>query len=415
MKYDAAIVGGGASGLFCGALLSEAGLKVVIFEPNRDLGRKLRITGKGRCNLTNNCTAAEVMKNIPRNPKFLYSALSRFAPADIMAWFEGHSVPLVTERGRRVFPQSGSAHDVAEAMANVCRQNGVKVIREKAEEILTDGGCAVGVRTRTGEYFADSVVLAAGGCSYPRTGSDGGGYSLCRSLGHTVTDVRPSLVPIDTVEDVAALSGLTLKNVLLSLSEADRKKPVYSELGELTFTDTGISGPLVLTASCLMDADKIVCKAYKLVIDLKPALSYEQLDARLLRDISENLKGDVMGLLRGLMPKELAEYSAKILGFDKTAQLSGFTKENRAALLSFLKRFELTPASLRSFDEAIITRGGVKISEINPQSMESRTVMDLYFTGEIIDCDGFTGGYNLTIAFTTAHSAAENIIKRKDE
>ena len=412
-RFDVIVVGGGASGLFAAAELVKAGKSVLIFEPNRFLGRKLRITGKGRCNVTNDSSAEEVMKNIPRNPKFLYSALSKFPPEKIIAWFEEAGVPLKTERGRRVFPVSDSAHDIADALVKRCE--GAKVLHEKVTEILVDGGRAVGVVTKSGQFFADSVIVATGGRSYPRTGSDGSGYSLAERLGHTVTKQQPSLVPIETEERYPELEGLTLKNVTLSLYDtAKPKKPIYTELGEMSFESYGVSGALSLTASCLMSEDKIACKGYKLVVDFKPALSAEQLDARLLRDIQSSPYGDLDSLLSGLLPKSAALVFIERLNLDKSASLGQMTRQTRQDIIALLKRFELTPTALRPFDEAIITRGGVSVKEIDPATMESKFVNNLYFTGEIIDCDGFTGGYNLTIAFSTAYCAAQNIINAKE-
>lgn len=412
-RFDVIVVGGGASGLFAVAELVKAGKSVLIFEPNRFLGRKLRITGKGRCNVTNDSSAEEVMKNIPRNPKFMYSALSKFPPEKIIAWFEDAGVPLKTERGRRVFPVSDSAHDIADALVKRCE--GAKVLHEKVTEILTDGGRAVGVVTKSGQFFADSVIVATGGRSYPRTGSDGSGYSLAERHGHTVTKQQPSLVPIETEERYPELEGLTLKNVTLSLYDtAKPKKPIYTELGEMSFESYGVSGALSLTASCLMSEDKIACKGYKLAIDFKPALSAEQLDARLLRDIQSSPYGDLDSLLSGLLPKSAASVFIERLSLDKSTSLGQMTRQTRQDIIALLKRFELTPTALRPFDEAIITRGGVSVKEIDPATMESKFVKNLYFTGEIIDCDGFTGGYNLTIAFSTAYCAALNIINAKE-
>ena len=410
-KYDVVIIGGGASGAFAAANLAEAGLGVAIIEPNRELCRKLRITGKGRCNLTNNCTPEEVLKNIPRNPKFLFSALNRFPPEKIMSWFESRGVPLKTERGRRVFPVSDNADDVAEAIIAELDRFGVEIFRDKAEKIILENGAAVGVKTRSEALYADFVMLSTGGKSYPKTGSDGSGYALCRECGHTVTETRPSLVPIETEEDFcAALSGLTLKNVTLSLYDLSKsKKPLMSELGELTFMPYGVGGPLAISASCYIDT----CKGYNLVIDLKPALSREQLDLRLQREIKESPRKTLGEMLRGLLPKELSELAAELLSLDKSQFSSNLTREQRYAIIDFLKGFSLTPKALRPFDEAIITRGGVSVKEISPSTMESKLVKNLYFTGEIIDCDAFTGGYNLTIAFSTAYSAAYDIINRK--
>lgn len=415
-EYDAVIIGCGASGLFAASLLSEAGLKIAVIEPNRFLGRKLRITGKGRCNLTNNCSAEEVMKNVPNNAKFLYSALNRFPPESIMNWFETHGVALKTERGRRVFPVSDDANEVAKAMTDVCSKNGVRIIRSKALEVITDCQKAVGVRYKDGEIMADNIICACGGMSYPKTGSDGSGYILAKNLGHSIIKPRPSLVPIETEESFCRkLSGLTLKNIELSLYDADRpKKPVYSELGEMTFYDYGIGGPLGITASCMMSEDKLMCKGYKLYIDLKPGLSAQKLDDRLLRDIKSAPFGNVEKLLSGLLPRPLDSVFAELLNLDKTAAMGNLTREKRQNLLLLLKRFELTPTAFRTFDEAIITRGGVSVSEIVPSTMESKLVKNLYFTGEILDVDAFTGGYNLTIAFATAYAAAFDIIRKKD-
>lgn len=407
-KHDVIIVGGGASGLMCASELIKAGISVLIFEPNRFLGRKLRITGKGRCNLTNNCTPEEVMKNVPRNPKFLYSSLGKFPPDRIMSWFEEAGVPLKTERGGRVFPVSDKAADVADALVKKCEK--ADVIHEKVTEIIINDGHTAGVRTKSGEYLSECVVLACGGMSYPKTGSDGFGYRLAESAGHSVIKPRPSLVPIETCENFSSLSGLALKNITLSLYDLKKPaKPVWHELGELSFESFGLSGPLALTASCLMDDEIISCKGYKLAIDFKPGLSREKLDARILRDISKSPSSNIDVLLCGLLPKAMAEYFCSSLKLDKSIILGNMSRQTRNLIIDKLKSFEITPKSLCSFDEAIITRGGVSVKEISPGSMESKLVKDLYFTGEIIDTDGFTGGYNLTIAFSTAYCAADSI------
>ena len=414
-KYDVIIIGGGASGLFAGSLLCEAGLSVMISEPNRQFGRKLRITGKGRCNLTNNCSAQEVMKNTVRNPKFLYSALSKFPPSEIMSWFEERGVPLKTERGRRVFPVSDNANDIADVMANICIKNGAKVLHSKASGLICDGGEVRGVKFGDTEACAGAVILAAGGMSYPKTGSDGSGYKIAESVGHSVTRPEPSLVPIIVDGDFCAtVAGLTLKNVTLKLIDTSKpKKPVYSELGELTFFSFGIGGPLGISASCVIDSYKLKCKGYELVIDLKPGLSAEQLDRRILRDIQAAPSENIESLMRGLLPKEFAESFIERFGLDGSSPAGNITKESRAMIVEKLKAFTLVPVGLRPFDEAIITRGGIKVGEITPSTMESKLVKNLYFTGEIIDCDCFTGGYNLTEAFATAFCAAEDIINKK--
>lgn len=415
-RYDVIIVGGGAAGTFAAAEISAAGKSVLIIEPNRFLGRKLRITGKGRCNVTNNCGPDEVLKNVLRNPKFLYSSLSAFPPQKIMEWFESRGVPLKTERGRRVFPESDSAADIAETIVKECERHGVEVLHARADSLMIENGAISGVMCGNREYGCKNVILATGGRSYPKTGSDGSGYNIAKAVGHTIVKPQPSLVPIETQERFCRLlDGLTLKNVTLSLYDLDKpKRPVFSEQGEFTFTDYGVSGPLALSASCLMDEDKTACKGYKLVIDFKPALSYEQLDARILRDIEANPKASVGELLSGLLPMAMVSVFAEVCDVGLNEPVSGLTRETRNVINEHLKQFELRPKSLRSFDEAIVTRGGVAVKEILPQTMESRVVKGLYFAGEIIDCDGFTGGYNLTIAFATAHAAASDIIKNKE-
>ena len=415
-EYGAIIVGGGAAGLFAAANIRSGG-RILVIEPNRVLGRKLRITGKGRCNLTNNCSAEEVLKNVLRNPKFLYSAVVKFPPDSIMSWFESRGVPLKTERGRRVFPLSDRAEDVAEELIRECKRNGVTFLKAKVDGLTVRDGAVSGVKCGDKEYFSDVVLLAAGGMSYPRTGSDGSGYALAESVGHTVTDLQPSLVPIEICESFcAALSGLTLKNVSLALYDISKpNKPLYSELGELTFMPFGIGGPLGISASCYMNADKLACKGYKLVIDLKPGLTPEQLDARLQRDIKAAPQSGFDELLSGLLPTAMIKTFSDRLDFDKPASIGNLTREQRLMTASLLKRFELTPKALRGFDEAIVTRGGVSVREISPTTMESKLVKGLYIAGEIIDCDAFTGGYNLTAAFSTAYAAASDISNKLEQ
>ncbi len=415
-EYGAIIVGGGAAGLFAAANIRSGG-RILVIEPNRVLGRKLRITGKGRCNLTNNCSAEEVLKNVLRNPKFLYSAVTKFPPESIMDWFESRGVPLKTERGRRVFPQSDKSEDVAEALIRECKRNGVAFLKAKVDGLTVRDGAVSGVKCGDKEYFSEVVLLAAGGMSYPRTGSDGSGYALAESVGHTVTDLQPSLVPIEICESFCAeLSGLTLKNVSLALYDISKpNKPLYSELGELTFMPFGIGGPLGISASCYMSEDKLACKGYKLVVDLKPGLTPEQLDARLLRDIKAAPQSGFDELLSGLLPTAMIKTFSDRLDFGKPASIGNLTREQRLMTASLLKRFELTPKALRGFDEAIVTRGGVSVKEISPTTMESKLVKGLYFAGEIIDCDAFTGGYNLTAAFSTAYAAASDISNKLEQ
>ncbi|MCD7848140.1 MAG: NAD(P)/FAD-dependent oxidoreductase [Oscillospiraceae bacterium] len=398
---DVIIIGGGSAGMFAGARLKEMGLEPIVMEPSGQTLRKLRISGKGRCNLTNNCTVTQVMKNVIRNPKFLYSALDNLSPQDTMEWFENHGVPLKTERGGRVFPVSDKASDVAAALEN----RGVRVVKDRAVKILTENGGVTGVQGEHGEYKATAVILATGGKSYPKTGSTGDGYSLARKCGHTISEPMASLVPIETKERFSdELYSLTIKNVTLSLYGV-KKKPIYSELGEMSFTRYGIAGPLSLSASCFID-DK---QDYKIVIDLKPGLSMEQLTKRIQRDFDETPNTPFSESLGKLFPRELRADMVRLSGIDRDKPCNQITREEKENLAKVTKALTLTVTGLRPIEEGIVTRGGVNVKEINPATMESKIVSGLYFAGEIIDCDGMTGGYNLQIAFATAETAVRAI------
>lgn len=404
---DIVIIGGGAAGMFAAARLSEMGLSVRVLEPTGQTLRKLRISGKGRCNLTNNCTVENVLKNVIRNPKFLYSALDNLSPQDTMQWFEAHGVPLKTERGGRVFPVSDKASDVAA----VLERSGVKVVRDRAVRILTENGAVTGVQGEHGEYKADYVILATGGKSYPKTGSTGDGYTLACKCGHTISEPKASLVPIETRERFSeVLYGFTIKNVTLSLY-GDKKKPIYSELGEMSFSRYGIAGPLSLSASCFID-DK---QDYKIVIDLKPGLTTEQLVKRIQRDFDEIPNEPFSESLGKLFPRELRPDMLRLSEINPDKPCNQITREEKENLARLTKSLELTVTGLRPIEEGIVTRGGVKTKEINPATMESKLVSGLYFAGEIIDCDAMTGGYNLQIAFATAETAVRAIIIRKGE
>ena len=387
-----------------------------MIEPNRKLGRKLRITGKGRCNLTNNSSNDNIIKNIVRNPKFMYSALSSFSANDVMDWFETRGVPLKTERGARVFPVSDNANDIADAMEKELKRYRAVIIKDKAMQILVEDGRVIGVKCSDRDYYAENVILATGGCSYPATGSTGDGYEMARSLGHTVTEISASLVPIVCRESfVADLSGLALKNVTLSLCDIKKKKPIYSELGEVSFMPYGIAGPLSLTASCYMNPEKLEAGEYKIAIDLKPGLTDEQLERRIQRDFSETPSREISKAMSRLMPLQMISAFVSLLDIDPNKPCNQVTREERERIKRLLKRFELAPLRLRPIDEAIITRGGVSVKEINSTSMESKLVKGLYFAGEIIDVDALTGGYNLQIAFSTANAAARAICESKGE
>lgn len=408
---DVIIIGGGAAGLFAGCLLAKYGRKTIIIEPNRKTGRKLRITGKGRCNLTNNCSCEDVIKNTVSNSKFLYSCLSGFSPADTMAWFEDHGVPLKTERGGRVFPQSDKADDIADTLEKTFKHHGGRIVQDRAQKIICENGMAAGVKCNQFEYFAPSVILATGGKSYPKTGSTGDGYEMAKNLGHTVTPIRPSLVPVVLKESFCAdICWLALKNVTLSLYDIKKKNPIYRELGEMNFMPYGISGPLTLTASCYMKPEKLAAGEYRIVIDLKPGLTEEQLFKRLQRDYTETPMATFRESLARLLPSMLIETVVDLSGIDPEKPCNQITKAERAALIGLLKGLPLTPIALRPIDEAIITGGGISVKEINQSTMESKLVKGLYFAGEIIDMDAQTGGFNLQIAFSTAFAAASSIL-----
>ncbi len=410
MRADTVIIGGGAAGLFAAAELSRCHKEVIVLEPNRILGRKLRITGKGRCNVTNNCDIETVLKNIPKNPRFLYSALNQLSPGGVIEWFESRGVPLKTERGNRVFPVSDKASDIADTLVKECKKYHVRFITDKAIDLILDDGVLIGVKGQLDEYFAQNVIVATGGMSYPKTGSTGDGYSFAKSIGHTVTDIKPSLVPIVTDERfVCELTDLTLKNVTLSLYDSKKKSPIFSELGEMCFMPYGIAGPLSLSASCLMKTDALKERRYTVSIDLKPGLSIDQLDARVLRDFSEDPTAKYMDSLGKLLPRSIIGVVVDRSKIPPLKPVNQITREERLQLVRLLKNFTLTPSELRPIDEAIITSGGISVKEINPATMESKLMDGLYFIGEIIDCDGFTGGFNLQIAFSTAYCCAHAI------
>ena len=405
MRYDAVIVGGGAAGLLCAGFAARRGLSVLVAEGRERPARKILVTGKGRCNLTNNCPPDEVMKNVMSNPKFLYSALSRFSPADTMALFEGLGVPLKTERGNRVFPVSDSARDVADALVRFAREGGARIVQAKVSEILLEDGAAAGVRSQDGrEFRGRSVVLAAGGMSYPGTGSDGSGFRLAAGAGHTIVEPRGSLVPILCAEDCCGrMAGLSLKNVTLTLWERGKKKPLFQELGEMLFTHSGVSGPLVLSASAWM---RKPAGEYRLAIDLKPGLTPEQLDARLLRDLEDAPNRDLGNILGSLLPRVLILPLLEAAQVPPDRKAHHLTREERSRLAGLVKAFPLTPTALGPVEEAVVTAGGVKVSQVDPGTMASRLVPRLYFAGEVLDIDARTGGFNLQLAFSTGYAAA---------
>lgn len=407
MKDDRtiAVIGGGAAGLMACGIAAQRVNKVILIEKNYLPAKKVRITGKGRCNITNSTEIEDIIENIPTNGKFLYSALYSFTNEDTVNFFENLGVKTKVERGGRIFPVSDSAKDVAEALVRHAMKKNVRVVTSEALEIKAVDGKAVGVVTTKGFIRADGVILATGGMSYPLTGSDGRGYKIAEKLGHTIIPPKPSLVPVVTEEKwVKDLMGLSLKNVTLKLYT---KKKIYEDFGEMLFTHFGISGPIVLSASAhIKNTDKT---KYCVKIDLKPALSEEQLDKRLLRDFSEFKKKHFINSLDELLPKALIPVIIKLSGIEPHKETSSVTREERAKLCSLIKGLPLTVAKLCDISEAIITSGGIKVSEIDPSTMQSKLIEGLYFAGEIIDVDAYTGGFNLQIAFSTGHMAGENV------
>lgn len=406
-----AIIGGGPAGLIAAitAADSNSDVQITIFEKNEKIGRKLLITGKGRCNLTNNCDIDTLLANIPKNPRFLYSAFNALTPSDLMRFFEKAGVPLKTERGNRVFPVSDKAVDIVDALFRTAKQKNIKIENKAVKELLFEGESVKGVLLENGEEFlADSILIATGGASYSLTGSTGDGYRFAEKTGHTVTELKPSLIPLVCHEGFCShLSGLSLKNVTLSVFESGKKKPIFKEMGEMLFTHFGISGPLVLSASAyIRHLDK---KEYVAYIDLKPALSIEQLDNRILRDFDEQKNKDFQNSLDKLLPKSMISVIVKLSGIDANTKVNQISREKRRHLAELLKALPLHITGTRPIEEAIITSGGVSVKDINPATMESKIIKGLFFAGEVIDVDAFTGGFNLQIAFSTGYLAGKNM------
>ena len=400
MKVDGIVIGGGPAGMFAAITAAEQGKKVLLLEKNHRLGKKLLITGKGRCNVTNHCTGQEVLQNTPRNGRFLFSAMAAFPPEKTYAFFESHGCPLKVERGNRVFPVSDRSQSVLDCLQDELRRLHVAVREEWVTEILTAEGRVTGVRTDRGSHEAGWVILATGGVSYPATGSTGDGYRMAEALGHTIVPQEGSLVPLEAEEDCKQMQGLSLRNVGVKLLSA-KGKVLYQDFGELLFTHFGVSGPTVLSASCHMKGD-----GCRLLLDLKPALDEAKLDARILRDLEMYQNRAMENALTDLLPRSMIPVVLRRLEIAPDMQANSLTKQKRRALVELLKAFPVEILGKRPVSEAIITSGGVKVSEINPKTMESKLVPGLYFAGEIIDCDAYTGGFNLQIAWATAYAAA---------
>lgn len=418
MRTSLLVIGAGAAGLMAAGTAANEGVETLILERNERPARKLMITGKGRCNVTNNCNSLqELISNVPRNGRFLYGAFSRFMPADVIEFFESRGVELKTERGNRVFPVSDNAADIVDALHSYAR-NRARIMQGRAVELVKDGDKLIGVRTDDGnEIYAESIIVATGGLSYPGTGSTGDGYELARQAGHNITDLVPSLVPLEIHEGFCTdLMGLSLRNTAIKVVDADNGKTVYTDFGEMLFTHFGVSGPMILSASAHMRNMK--SGKYKIYIDLKPALTPEQLDARILRDFSENINRNFINALNSLLPKKLVPIIVKLSKIPLSTKVNQITKEQRQNLVQLLKGMCITVTGFRPVAEAIITSGGVDVSQINPKTMESKLVDGLYFAGEVIDADAYTGGFNLQIAFSTgrlaALSAAEKIKENRE-
>ena len=396
-----AVIGAGAAGMMAAITAAEAGAAVTLFERNDRVGKKLRITGKGRCNVTNNCDNNEFLSNVPTNPRFLYASLSRFSTADTMAFFEDAGVPLKTERGKRVFPVSDRAADIVSAMERRCREAGVEIVHRRVRGLNIENGCIVGVRCGDSDEKFDAVIVCTGGRSYSMTGSDGDGYRFAAEAGHTVTPLHPSLVPIVAEGKLcASLQGLSLRNVSLTIKMTQSGKAVYEDFGEMLFTHYGITGPLVLSASAHLS--DIAPGKYEAIIDLKPALDEKTLDARILSDFSKYQNRDLINALDDLLPQKMIAPYIKLCGIDPRKKVNSITREEREKMVRILKGIRVKLVGFRPIEEAIVTRGGVSVKEIDPKTMQSKLVEGLYFAGEVLDVDAYTGGFNLQIAFSTA-------------
>ena len=407
---DLIVIGGGAAGLMAAGTAAKRGLKVTLIERNEKLARKVGITGKGRCNVTNSCPLLnELISNVPVNGRFLYSAFSRFGTDDTIDFFEEMGVPLKIERGNRVFPVSDRALDIVDALNRYITVNGVKRKTGRVTELIIEDGAVKGCKTEDGrEVFADNVLIATGGMSYPATGSTGDGYTLAKQAGHTITELKPSLVPLECHEGWCTdAQGLSLRNVEIRVEDSKTYKDVYKDFGEMLFTHFGVSGPMILSASSHMK--NMERGRYVIHIDFKPALSYEQLDKRIQRDLLECSNKNLYNTLALMLPRKMIPIVVKLSGLNGNIKSNQVTREMRCALVDLLKDIRLTVTDFRPIDEAIITSGGVSVSEIDPKTMKSKIVGGLYFAGEVIDVDAYTGGFNLQIAFSTGNLVGNSI------
>lgn len=407
---DVLVIGGGAAGLMAAGTAAKKGLRVTLLERNDKLGRKIAITGKGRCNVTNDCPLInDLTANVPVNGRFLFGAFSRFDTRDTMDFFESHGVPLKIERGGRVFPVSDKAFDIVDALNRYITENGVKRMQGRAKVLIINNGRVEGVETFDGRtVLADNVIIATGGMSYPATGSTGDGYDMARNAGHTIITPKPSLTALECHEGwCTEAQGLSLRNVGVEIENTKTHRTVYREQGELLFTHFGVSGPVILSASAHMREEGR--GRYMIHIDFKPALTHEQLDKRLQRDLLECSNKNLYNTLSLLLPRKMIPIAARLAGVNGNLKSNQVTKEMRADITELLKDIRLTVTKPRPIEEAIVTSGGVSVAEINPKTMESKKVSGLYFAGEVIDVDAYTGGFNLQIAFSTGHLAGESV------
>lgn len=410
-KLSIAVIGAGAAGLIAAGTAASLGADVLLFETNPKVGRKIYITGKGRCNVTNNCETSNILANIPVNPRFLYSALGNFNAQDTMNFFESLGVPLKTERGNRVFPISDKASDIVDALFSYVKKQGVKIVFHTVNDVLEHQNGFL-IKTDDKQFTVDRVIITTGGASYPATGSTGDGYRFAKNFSHSIVSPRPSLVPlVEKGNTCEKLMGLSLKNVRLTALENNKK--IFEDFGEMLFTHFGVSGPLVLSASAHMR--HFGSKDYKILIDLKPALDDKTLDKRLLNDFEKYKNSDFINALGELLPRKLIPVIIELAGINPHTKVHSITKAQRASLSRLIKAFPVEISGARPISEAIVTTGGVNVKEINPKTMESKKKTGLYFAGEVIDVDAYTGGFNLQIAWSTGRLAGISASKRNGD
>ena len=406
-KASVIVVGGGPAGMMAATVAARNGAEVILFEKNDRLGKKLRITGKGRCNVTNDCDKNEFMQNVATNSKFLFAAISRFSTSDTKDFFEECGVALKVERGKRVFPVSDKAQDIVDAMKNACIDAGVRIIYKKVDSLLIEDKKILGVVVDGEKYGANSVIVCTGGASYPRTGSTGDGYRFAKKAGHSIAEIKPSLVPLVAQGKLCShLQGLSLKNVSLKIKDKSLNKVIFEDFGEMMFTHFGLTGPMVLSASAHLS--DIESGKYVVCIDMKPALDHKTLDSRILADFSESINKDFINSLDALLPQKMIPVIVGLSGIDARKKVNSITKEERENLVALIKNIEIPLVGFRPIDEAIVTKGGICVNEVSPKTMESKIISGMYFAGEVLDLDAYTGGFNLQIAFSSATLAGEN-------